>query len=63
LLDWEGFSADSATFKTYINPLVNWIWFGGLVFIAGTLISLWPQAGEARRQATIQAGSRAAARV
>jgi cytochrome c-type biogenesis protein CcmF len=63
LLDWEGFSADSATFKTYINPLVNWIWFGGLVFIAGTLLSLWPQAGEARRQAAIQAGSRATVRV
>jgi cytochrome c-type biogenesis protein CcmF len=22
--------------------LVNWLWFGGLVFILGTLIAAWP---------------------
>ena len=42
LVDWEPFSADGATFKVYHNPLVNWLWFGGLVFILGTMVAAWP---------------------
>ena len=47
----------SATFKVYINPLINLVWWGGLVLIAGTLISAWPaetvpaSARERRRRA------------
>jgi cytochrome c-type biogenesis protein CcmF len=32
----------SATFKLYRNPLVNWIWIGGLVFVIGTVAVMWP---------------------
>ncbi|MEE9607737.1 MAG: heme lyase CcmF/NrfE family subunit [Myxococcota bacterium] len=32
----------SATFKVYRNPLVNWIWIGGGVFVLGTLALMWP---------------------
>ncbi len=32
----------SATFKVYRNPLVNWIWIGGVVFVLGTLLVMWP---------------------
>jgi cytochrome c-type biogenesis protein CcmF len=32
----------SATFKVYRNPLVNWIWIGGVVFVLGTLVVMWP---------------------
>jgi cytochrome c-type biogenesis protein CcmF len=42
LVDWQPVSTNSATFKVYKNPLVNWLWFGGLVFIFGTLIAAWP---------------------
>lgn len=38
---WEG-DGETATFKAYINPLVNWLWLGGLVFVLGTLVALWP---------------------
>ena len=31
-----------ATFKVFINPLVSWIWIGGLVLILGTLVAVWP---------------------
>ncbi|MCB0211708.1 MAG: heme lyase CcmF/NrfE family subunit, partial [Anaerolineae bacterium] len=41
LAGWEG-TGETATFKAYINPLVNWIWVGGVVFILGTLIAAWP---------------------
>jgi cytochrome c-type biogenesis protein CcmF len=43
LVDWEPVSAQSATFKVYLNPLVNWVWIGGLVFILGTLVAAWPE--------------------
>jgi len=42
LASWEELSAQSATFKIYLNPLVNWLWAGGVVFILGTLIAAWP---------------------
>jgi cytochrome c-type biogenesis protein CcmF len=31
-----------ATFKVLINPLVPWIWIGGLIMAIGTLTALWP---------------------
>lgn len=32
----------SATFKAYLNPLVKWIWIGGLVLVFGTIICMLP---------------------
>lgn len=32
-----------AGFKFYVNPLVSWIWYGGVLLLAGTLFSLWPR--------------------
>jgi len=45
---WEN-DGSLATFKVFINPLVNWLWLGGLVFIFGTLVAAWPDAAEERR--------------
>jgi cytochrome c-type biogenesis protein CcmF len=42
LVDWQPVSASGATFKAYHNPLVNWLWLGGIVFILGTMIAAWP---------------------
>ena len=42
LVDWQPVSTIGATFKIYHNPLVNWLWIGGFVFILGTLIAAWP---------------------
>jgi hypothetical protein len=37
-----------ATFKVFHNPLINWLWFGGIIFILGTMIAAWPdREGEA----------------
>jgi cytochrome c-type biogenesis protein CcmF len=47
---WEDGGA-TATFKAYVNPLVNWLWIGGLVFVLGTLVAAWPDAAEDRRLA------------
>ncbi len=32
----------SVAVKVYINPLVNWIWIGGFVFVFGNTLLLWP---------------------
>jgi cytochrome c-type biogenesis protein CcmF len=32
-----------ALIQVYLNPLVSWVWIGGLVIIFGTLILLLPQ--------------------
>ncbi len=31
-----------ATFQVMVNPLVPWIWYGGLIIAIGTLIAMWP---------------------
>ena len=38
-----GLDADGlAAFQVLINPLVVWLWIGGLVLLLGTLIAAWP---------------------
>ena len=31
------------TFKVFVNPLVFWMWMGGLVMVLGTIIAIWPE--------------------
>ena len=42
LVDWKPISAEGATFKVFVNPLINWLWMGGFVFILGTMVAAWP---------------------
>lgn len=42
MVNWENVTANAATFRLYLNPLINWVWAGGFVFILGTLIAAWP---------------------
>jgi cytochrome c-type biogenesis protein CcmF len=43
--------AAPATFRVIVDPLVTWIWIGGLIALAGALIALWPARGARRRPA------------
>jgi len=38
---WES-DGSRATFKVFINPLVNWLWLGGALLVVGTLAVIWP---------------------
>ena len=38
-----------ATFKIYINPLVNLVWWGGLILILGTVIAVYPKTTQPAR--------------
>jgi cytochrome c-type biogenesis protein CcmF len=39
----------SVNFRVFVKPLVNLIWLAGLVFLVGSLITLWPDRREQRR--------------
>jgi cytochrome c-type biogenesis protein CcmF len=41
-----------STFKVIVNPLVTWMWIGGIIALAGALIALWPSRG--RRGALVR---------
>jgi len=45
-----------ATFRVIVDPLVTWIWIGGLIALSGALIALWP-ARRARRGVGVGVGS------
>jgi len=57
LAGWDRDGA-TATFKVFVNPLASFLWLGGLVFLAGGVVALWPPlraarvpASQARRRA------------
>ncbi len=50
-----------ATFEVQINPLVGWIWYGGLMVAFGAMVGLWPSKGslaEHRSKATPREATR-----
>jgi cytochrome c-type biogenesis protein CcmF len=49
LLDWSN-GGKTATFKIYVNSLINWVWIGGFMMIIGTIIAAWAPSGQ--REAT-----------
>jgi len=49
LIGWEEYG-ELASFLILVNPLVMWLWIGGGLMVAGTVIALWPrQTGGDRR--------------
>ena len=50
---FAGWDADgSASFRVLINPLVVWIWVGGVLFLLGGLVAMWPAARAQEREET-----------
>src|SRR6266851_4338046 len=40
---WEGDGPTArVSLAVFINPLVSWIWTGGVLLLLGTLVTLWP---------------------
>jgi cytochrome c-type biogenesis protein CcmF len=58
LVNFEGTTADAATFRIFLNPLINWVWAGAIIFLAGTMVAAWPDPAEQR----VMAGKRAKSR-
>ncbi|HJQ96914.1 MAG TPA: cytochrome c-type biogenesis CcmF C-terminal domain-containing protein [Candidatus Polarisedimenticolaceae bacterium] len=52
----------TANFRIFVNPLVNFLWMGGLVFVLGATICILPDSRERRRlEASMALEDRAAA--
>jgi cytochrome c-type biogenesis protein CcmF len=51
LSDWNG-DGPTATVSLaiFVNPLVSWIWAGGVLLLLGTVITLWPTAAPSRQR-------------
>jgi cytochrome c-type biogenesis protein CcmF len=56
------FTDGSVRLDVLVNPLVNFIWLAGLVFVLGSVVAMWPDAREQRRLAQRFAGEGALAR-
>jgi cytochrome c-type biogenesis protein CcmF len=40
----------TASFRVLINPMVSWIWAGGVVLVVGALVIMWPSVRERRQE-------------
>jgi cytochrome c-type biogenesis protein CcmF len=48
----DQFDKDGSVFlKVAVNPLVDLIWFAGVVFLLGSIVAMWPDAREQRQLA------------
>jgi cytochrome c-type biogenesis protein CcmF len=56
LSDWQG-DGPTATVSLaiFVNPLVSWIWAGGLLLLLGTIVTLWPAAAPSRQRVVVSA--------
>lgn len=58
LVGWEVLNNNqTATFKVYINPMINWTWIGGFIMIIGTIIAAWSNPRKAEHSYVIKPGS------
>jgi cytochrome c-type biogenesis protein CcmF len=51
LAGWDE-GGKTASFKIFINPLMSWMWAGGIVMMIGVLIAAWPRRVVATAEAT-----------
>jgi cytochrome c-type biogenesis protein CcmF len=50
-------TGQAASFKIFVNPMMSWMWVGGLVMIFGTLLALWPRRTAAPVEARVRVPS------
>jgi cytochrome c-type biogenesis protein CcmF len=48
LVDWQPDLPDEATFRIFVNPLVNWLWIGSGVLTLGTIVAVLPKSGNGK---------------
>lgn len=48
----QQFNDDGSVYlRVFVKPLVNLLWLGGLLFVLGSVVAMWPDAREQRRLA------------
>jgi cytochrome c-type biogenesis protein CcmF len=58
LVDWQPTTAMGATFKIFVNPLVNWLWIGSLLFLVGIIFAAWPDRDPAEERTRVTRNAR-----
>ncbi len=48
--------AATVSLAVFVNPLVSWIWTGGVLLLLGTIINMWPAAAPSRQRVTAPVG-------
>jgi len=41
-------ATSTATIQAYVNPLIGFLWWGGVVLALGTVVTIWPARVAAR---------------
>jgi cytochrome c-type biogenesis protein CcmF len=60
LAGWEGDGpAARVSLALFVNPLVSWIWAGGVLLLLGTIITMWPAPAPSRQRVTAPVVGRA----
>ncbi|MGH7807504.1 MAG: heme lyase CcmF/NrfE family subunit [Thermodesulfobacteriota bacterium] len=47
-------SSGTASFRAMVNPMVSWIWAGGVVLLLGAIVTMWPSAKEIREESAVR---------
>lgn len=55
-MNLAGLKDGAATFHVFVNPMVSWIWAGGLIFLLGSVIAGWPQGRNRSAPAAVPEG-------
>src|SRR5262245_57416351 len=46
---WVDPSSGRASFRVFVNPMVNFLWLGGLIFVVGAHLAVLPDRRERKR--------------
>jgi cytochrome c-type biogenesis protein CcmF len=58
LAGWNGDGASAqVSLAVFVNPLVSWIWTGGLLLLLGTIVTMWPAPLPVARRAVAPRGA------
>jgi cytochrome c-type biogenesis protein CcmF len=57
LAGWDGDGPSArVSLAVFVNPLVSWIWAGGVLLLLGTIITMWPAPAPSRQRVTVPVG-------
>jgi cytochrome c-type biogenesis protein CcmF len=44
----------TATLRVMVNPMVSWIWSGGVVLLIGAIVPMWPGGRKEREEVFVR---------
>jgi cytochrome c-type biogenesis protein CcmF len=50
----SNFQDGSASFRVLINPMISWIWAGGVVLLLGAIVTMWPTPSKKEQEVLVR---------